>query len=367
MVYGLIIHNFTGTVFHYQFYTPEGNDEHRKARIYEIVSVVCSEHRFRVECTLPHNERRQHSAATTMSGGPMRTHRSELVTTATPAEVLQTAESVADNNPRIREAAAKRPTGGDGRVGDEGGGSSGGAGGGGGRRAGGSGGGRSRSRSGSSNGGGNSSRRGSSSTRSSTFACEPPERGLVGGFLSSLREAWVPSPSATSVSPPPLASSLMQQASDDGAVQSGGELAASEGIIRIPRNELLAFPKLVVWRQVLSTAFVLVCDPDDNLALASNFLSMFVSLLCETFNNPLVTATPEFFLAKPEVVMELTSKLLPCGQLLFMSPSMAQYVSSNAFQANSYDMAESSDFVSEEGGSGGGGGGGGGGDKSASS
>ena len=351
MVYGLIIHNFTGTVFHYQFYTPEGNDEHRKARIYEIVSVVCSEHRFRVECTIPHDERRQHSAATTMSGGPMRTHRNELVTTATPAEVLRTAESVADNNPRIREAAAKRLTGGDGRVGDEGGGSSG-SGGGGGSGSG------SRSRSGSgsgsgsSNGGGNSSRRGSSSTRMSTFACEPPERGLVGGFLSSLREAWVPSPSATSASPPPLASSLMQQASDNGAVQSGGGLAASEGIIRIPRNELLAFPKLVVWRQVLSTAFVLVCDPDDNLALASNFLSMFVSLLCEKFNNPLVTATPEFFLAKPEVVMELTSKLLPCGQLLFMSPSMAQYVSSNAFQANSYDMAESSDFVSEDGGGG---------------
>jgi hypothetical protein len=46
--------------------------------------------------------------------------------------------------------------------------------------------------------------------------------------------------------------------------------------------------------------------------------------------------------------MDLTSKLLPCGQLMFMNPSMAQYVASTHFQTHSYDMAESSDFVAGE-------------------
>jgi|TARA_B110000090_G_scaffold200471_1_gene241452 hypothetical protein len=53
-------------------------------------------------------------------------------------------------------------------------------------------------------------------------------------------------------------------------------------------------------------------------------------------------------LQKPEMIMDLTSKLLPCGQLMFMNPSMAQYVASTHFQTHSYDMAESSDFVAGE-------------------
>ena len=96
---------------------------------------------------------------------------------------------------------------------------------------------------------------------------------------------------------------------------------------------------------MFASAFVVVCDPEDNLALASNFLSIFVSLLCEKFQDPGVTAKPEEFLQQPEIAMDLISKLLPCGQLMCMNPSMAQYVASPHYEANSFDMAESSDFV----------------------
>ena len=334
MVYGLIIQNaLTGTVYHYEFFTTEGNDENRKARIHEIVAVVRSEYRFRVECSASPN--RYKHAATTMSGRPgMGQHRDELVTTATPAELLQGEEirrnSNSSNN-STTEGGSNNMYHLNGFMSKNGNGSA-----------------------ISSNGQQSNGRSSSSSMPSahndvgSAFSCEPPERSsIVGGLFSSLKNAWVPSPSSANTSN----SSVSQHSTSNHSSHSSTQFDrtntthASEGTIRLPRNELLEFPKLILWRQVLNSIFVLICNSDDNLVLASNFLSIFVSLLCEKFNDSFVTSKPEQFLEKSEIVMDLTSKLLPCGQLMFMTPSMAQYIASPHFQENSYDMAESSDFV----------------------
>ena len=69
----------------------------------------------------------------------------------------------------------------------------------------------------------------------------------------------------------------------------------------------------------------------DNVLLASNFLSMFVALLCKEFHDPFIAASPAQFLSSPDTMLTLTHKLLPCGQLLFMHPSMAEYVASDMF------------------------------------
>ena len=256
-----------------------------------------------------------------MSGRPVGQHRDELVTTATPADVLHGVDvggramntgssSVSSTSTSTRNSSNQVAA----------------------------------DQSSPPHSGSRESHRAAGGMMGSSFSCEPPERtGIMQGLFSTLRSVWAPSPSSSTVPPSLLNPTALERAAKDAARGIG--LAASEGVIRLPRNELLEFPVLVLWRQVLSSAFVLVCDPEDNLVLASNFLSVFVSLLSEKFHNPVVAASPEQFLLHPEVVMELTSKLLPCGQLVFMNPSMAQYVSSPYFQANSYDMAESSDFV----------------------
>ena len=358
MPYALIICSAqTGTVYHYQFYTPEGNDIHRKARLREIVSVVCSEYRFRVECSTSNNRHRQH-AATTMSGRPIgQQNRDELITTATPASVLRAVETgnnasmsstthrrnhnrsnnspVSSNNSTTNinsntntntNTNSNTPFRTKARKGQNG------------------------IESDSSSSflspfASRSRNNKNTTTTSNAFSCEPPteKMGMMSGLFSSLRNAWIPSPSTGSMPPRQSSPTAMEQAASDAA--RGRGLAASEGIIRLPRNELLECSKLIVWRQVLSSAFVLVCDSDDNLVLASNFLSIFISLLSEKMNSSIVASTPELFLQQPEIVMELTAKLLPCGQLIYTNPSMAQYIASPHFQANSYDMAESSDVV----------------------
>jgi hypothetical protein len=84
---------------------------------------------------------------------------------------------------------------------------------------------------------------------------------------------------------------------------------------------------------VLNSVFVLICEPHvDNVLLASNFLSVYVALLCKEFHDPFIAASPAQFLSSPDTMLTLTHKLLPCGQLLFLHPSMAEYIASDVFQ-----------------------------------
>ena len=126
---------------------------------------------------------------------------------------------------------------------------------------------------------------------------------------------------------PSLASAAAAAAA---ATKSG--IASGEGAFRITRSDILSSSKTVIWRHVLNSVFVLICEPQvDNTLLASNFLAVYVSLLCKEFHDPFVAASPSQFLSSPDTMLTLTNKLLPCGQLLFMHPSMAEYIASAAF------------------------------------
>ena len=122
-------------------------------------------------------------------------------------------------------------------------------------------------------------------------------------------------------------------------------MASGEGVLRMPRSDVLSSSKTIVWRHVLNSVFVLICEPQvDNVLLASNFLAVFVALLCKEFHDPFIAASPAQFLSSPDTMLTLTQKLLPCGQLLFLHPSMAEYIASDVFlQEDVEDYFEGND------------------------
>jgi hypothetical protein len=74
-----------------------------------------------------------------------------------------------------------------------------------------------------------------------------------------------------------------------------------------------------------------------------------VTLLCKEFHDPFIAASPAQFLSGPDTMLTLTNKLLPCGQLLFMHPSMADYVASDVFlQEDVEDYFEGNDPAESE-------------------
>lgn len=64
-------------------------------------------------------------------------------------------------------------------------------------------------------------------------------------------------------------------------------------MLRLARGPVLSKPKVLVWRQVLGCAYTLICEPQENLLQASNFLSTFVTLLGLHFNDPAVSGSPQ--------------------------------------------------------------------------
>ena len=123
-----------------------------------------------------------------------------------------------------------------------------------------------------------------------------------------------------------------------GEVQSSLDQPLMEGVFRVPRCELLAEPLVVVWRQVLTSSFVIICDELENLVLASNFLSTLVACVCKVFGEgPGVLSAPERLSSAPGKMLVLMDRLLPGGHLQFMHPSMSDFVTSSSFQPGGPD------------------------------
>ena len=176
-----------------------------------------------------------------------------------------------------------------------------------------------------------------------------------GGFLSMLSSAWMPAPSATAPGGSSSASDAARAsfASSASASQDQEEvvwrshasgrkaseikagikdtLQTIEGVFRIPRGALMESPKTVVWRLVLNTIYTAVCEEDENVVLASYFLQVFATMLQRWYADPWISYRPIKFFERPEQILELEHRLLPHGILLFMHPSMVEYVASEHF------------------------------------
>ena len=411
MVYGLIIHSLSGTVWFAQCFTPEGNDRFKKQRIHEVISAVCREHQFRTACSGGRASGRADfgvkdarrpaggaefapgRATMTMSGKPIGgdklEHRDELVTTATSAKVLLAAQDGLGAKEYFGHAAAtafgathKANHAGSTDAANEVGGASG-------------------SRF-SESLADRSVRKSAATHDQASFLCRPnvnspsssstiaraSQNAGVGGFFSVLspsnskrlhsrlparleanegaREKLVlggnsmhnrdaPSSLQASSTVSSFSSSSSSIPSVSSPTKTSFDYAAcaipsGEGVFRMPRSDVLGSPKTIVWRHVLNSVFVLICEPHvDNVLLASNFLSVYVTLLCKEFHDPFIAASPAQFLSSPDTILTLTNKLLPCGQLLFMHPSMADYVASDVFlQEDVEDYFEGNDPAESE-------------------
>ena len=97
---------------------------------------------------------------------------------------------------------------------------------------------------------------------------------------------------------------------------------AEEGITRLPRGPQCASAKILVWRQILGCGYTLVCDPQENLVMASTWISMFVAVLSKHFNNPRVAENLSIFDDSVEDIVSIVKALLPCGKLLFLNGSV---------------------------------------------
>jgi len=84
-----------------------------------------------------------------------------------------------------------------------------------------------------------------------------------------------------------------------------------EGITMIENTEIFYNQINVVWKYYLGHCFVLVCRDDENILMASNFLT-----ILENF------AKEELLIASEKFLVILDT-LLPSGQLLFMTLTLA--------------------------------------------
>eukprot|EP00743_Colponemidia_sp_Colp-15_P007675 GILK01008308.1.p1 GENE.GILK01008308.1~~GILK01008308.1.p1 ORF type:complete len:203 (-),score=11.93 GILK01008308.1:82-690(-) len=102
-----------------------------------------------------------------------------------------------------------------------------------------------------------------------------------------------------------------------------------EGVFRIPADSSFSEPKFVVWQQSDSIAYTLICEPYENLLLANNFISLFITTLRDHFRvGPTVLATE--IVSHPDDILVFLSHFLPCGQLLFTNLHLAKHLASVA-------------------------------------
>ncbi|XP_070612922.1 AP-5 complex subunit sigma-1 [Erythrolamprus reginae] len=88
------------------------------------------------------------------------------------------------------------------------------------------------------------------------------------------------------------------------------------GVFRLPAGDPFSEDKTVLWLGVQSLAFVLVCDPEENLMLAEGTLRLLGSTLLEHLK--LLSAGSDVLL-KADRTEAILEKFLPHGQLLFLN------------------------------------------------
>ena len=97
---------------------------------------------------------------------------------------------------------------------------------------------------------------------------------------------------------------------------------AEEGVTRIPRGSLFECAKVLVWRHVLGCGYTLICEPHENLVMASTWISNFIAVLSKHFNDPRISEKTDIFSDSFEDILKIVNTLLPCGVLCMFNGSM---------------------------------------------
>eukprot|EP01119_Soliformovum_irregulare_P000727 TRINITY_DN10538_c0_g1_i1.p1 TRINITY_DN10538_c0_g1~~TRINITY_DN10538_c0_g1_i1.p1 ORF type:complete len:217 (+),score=28.77 TRINITY_DN10538_c0_g1_i1:1-651(+) len=110
----------------------------------------------------------------------------------------------------------------------------------------------------------------------------------------------------------------------DGAFQIGDELHPTQP------PDLFDGSKSVLWKQVQTVAYVLICDEGENRLLAAHFIQLFIKAIDDQFKKPSASAYPREFLVRAEEFLVLLHTFLPNGQLLFISPPLIKHLRKEA-------------------------------------
>jgi len=113
--------------------------------------------------------------------------------------------------------------------------------------------------------------------------------------------------------------------------------SSEEGAFSIQQSEnikgmefLFKSKKIVLWKQIFNTTYVLICEKDENRALGVHFLSVFIKMIDDHFKKPGISAQPKEYLSKPEDFIGLLQTFLPNGQLLFMNNQFIKHLKKEA-------------------------------------
>jgi hypothetical protein len=110
-----------------------------------------------------------------------------------------------------------------------------------------------------------------------------------------------------------------------------------EGIVYISEGELFSSPKIVMWYQLNSLAYSMICEEDENRALVASTLPFLckVVLSCDKLTQIQVIseskktsqgASAELLLLHVEEVFTILQNYMPNGQLLFISSNFAKHI-----------------------------------------
>jgi hypothetical protein len=133
-----------------------------------------------------------------------------------------------------------------------------------------------------------------------------------------------------------LAEVALERRRADDVDGDGGAAAADHGhdgsdVTRSSVGE----PRLFVfWRAIFATCFTIVCDEIDNRQLAAQWLDVMARMIAEHFHNPNVLQTPDVLLSQPAELHFLLHQLLPSGQLLHLTDTLAKLLLRNSEQTN---------------------------------
>eukprot|EP01133_Synstelium_polycarpum_P010768 gene10768-12543_t len=123
-------------------------------------------------------------------------------------------------------------------------------------------------------------------------------------------------------------------------VSRTSDSGAKEGIFRIVPQRLQTTPTISPQNDPIAdvcnyfstpkACFTIICEEDENRLLASNFLTMFGSVVVDHFKNTLSKTLSIEVFSKTDEVLVLLHSYLPNGQLLFTSTQFAKHIKSSS-------------------------------------
>eukprot|EP01124_Arcella_intermedia_P010139 TRINITY_DN16676_c0_g1_i1.p1 TRINITY_DN16676_c0_g1~~TRINITY_DN16676_c0_g1_i1.p1 ORF type:complete len:176 (+),score=34.41 TRINITY_DN16676_c0_g1_i1:15-542(+) len=99
-----------------------------------------------------------------------------------------------------------------------------------------------------------------------------------------------------------------------------------EGIFWVPCGELFSHNEIVLWHQIQSVAYVLICDEHENRMQANHFLQIFPKELADYCKFNLQEEKGLEFFTRLEEAFFLLQSFLPNGQLLFTTPNFIKHL-----------------------------------------